>query len=99
LEPIYQVVVHTPTAHTSKAHAVLSSRRGQILGFDARDGWPGWDSVTAMLPEPGVRDLIIELRSITQGSATFESRFDHYAELHGRDAEKIVAERRRETGG
>jgi elongation factor G len=99
LEPIYQVVVHTPTAHTSKAHAVLSSRRGQILGFDARDGWPGWDSVTAMLPEPGVQDLIIELRSITQGSATFESRFDHYAELHGRDAEKIVAERRREAGG
>lgn len=99
LEPIYHVVVHTPTAHTSKAHAVLSSRRGQILGFDARDGWRGWDSVTAMLPEPGVQDLIIELRSITQGAATFEARFDHYAELHGRDADKIVAERRREAGG
>ncbi|NWG92890.1 MAG: elongation factor G [Parvularculaceae bacterium] len=99
LEPIYHVVVHTPSAHTSKAHAVLSSRRGQILGFDARQGWPGWDSVTALLPEPGVQDLIIELRSITQGSATFESRFDHYAELHGRDADKIVAERRKEAGG
>ncbi len=99
LEPIHRVVVHTPTAHTSKAHAILSSRRGQILGFDAREGWSGWDSVTAMLPEAGVQDLIIELRSITQGLATFESRFDHYAELHGRDAEKIVAERRKEGGG
>lgn len=98
LEPIYKIVIHTPTAHTSKAHGVLASRRGQILGFDAREGWPGWDSVTALLPEPGLQDLIIELRSITQGSATFESAFDHYAEVHGRDADKIVADRRRELG-
>lgn len=98
LEPIYHVVIHTPAAHTSKAHGVLSARRGQILGFDSRAGWPGWDSVTAMLPEPGVQDLIIELRSITQGAASFESRFDHYAELHGKDAEKIVQERRKEHG-
>jgi len=50
-----------------------------------------------MLPEEGVQDLIIELRSITQGAATFESKFDHYQELHGRDAEKVVQERRRGT--
>lgn len=96
LEPVYETVIHTPSAHTSKVHGVVSARRGQILGFDARDGWRGWDSVTAMLPEAGVQDLIIELRSITQGAATFESRFDHYQELHGRDAERVVQERRRE---
>ncbi len=98
LEAIYQATVHTPNSHTSKVQGVLSSRRGQILGFDARAGWPGWDSVTAMLPESGVQDLIIELRSITQGSATFEAKFDHYAELHGRDADKIVSERKKELG-
>lgn len=98
LEPVYRIVIHTPTVHTSKAHGVLSSRRGQILGFDAREGWPGWDSVTALLPEPGLQDLIIELRSITQGAATFESAFDHYAEVHGRDADRILAERRRQLG-
>lgn len=96
LEPVYETVIHTPSAHTSKIHGVISSRRGQILGFDARNGWQGWDSVTAMMPEAGVQDLIIELRSITQGAATFESKFDHYQELHGRDAERIVEERRRE---
>lgn len=96
LEPIYHVTVHSPSAHTSKVHAVVSSRRGHILGFDARAGWKGWDSVSALLPEPGLRDLIIDLRSLTQGAATFESRFDHYAELHGRDAEKVVAERMRD---
>jgi elongation factor G len=96
LEPIYETVIHTPSAHTSKVHGVISSRRGQILGFDGRQGWQGWDSVSAMLPESGLRDLIIELRSLTQGSATFESRFDHYQELHGKDAEKIVEERKRQ---
>ncbi|MBB5520186.1 elongation factor G [Amphiplicatus metriothermophilus] len=94
LEPIYHTVIHSPRDHTSKAHAVISSRRGQILGFDARPGWPGWDSVTAMMPESGLHDLIIELRSLTQGAATFEAKFDHYQELYGKDADKIVEERR-----
>lgn len=99
LEPIYETTVHAPTSHTSKVHGVISSRRGQILGFDSRAGWPGWDSIKAMLPEASVQDLIIELRSITQGAATFETRFDHYQELHGKDAEKVVQERKREVAG
>ena len=99
LEPVFETVIHTPATHTSKVHGVISSRRGQILGFDARNGWQGWDSVTAMMPEAGIRDLIIELRSITQGAATFETKFDHYQELHGRDAERVVEERRRELHG
>lgn len=99
LEPIYHTTIHTPSAHTSKVNGVISARRGQILGFDAREGWPGWDSVTAMMPESGLQNLIIELRSITQGAATFEHRFDHYEELHGKDAEKVVAERKKELSG
>lgn len=98
LEPIYETLVHAPSAQTSKVHGVIAARRGQILGFDARKGWRGWDSVRAMLPEASLQDLIIELRSITQGAATFETRFDHYQELHGKDADKAVEERRRERG-
>lgn len=94
LEPIFKTEIHTPTEHTSKVHGVISSRRGQILGFDARKGWPGWDTVTAMMPEPGLADLIIELRSLSQGAATFTAEFDHYQELFGKDAEKIVLERK-----
>ncbi|MEJ2436259.1 MAG: elongation factor G, partial [Pseudolabrys sp.] len=96
LEPIYKTVIHTPREHTSKVHGVISSRRGQILGFDARQGWLGWDSVSAMLPESGLEDLIIELRSLTQGAATFEAAFDHYQELYGKDADHIVTRRRQE---
>jgi len=98
LEPIYETFVYAPSAHTSKVHGVISSRRGQILGFDSRAGWNGWDSVKAMIPEASLQDLIIELRSITQGSATFEAKFDHYQELHGKDAERIVANHRHEAG-
>ncbi len=96
LEPIFKTEIHTPSEHTSKVHAVISGRRGQILGFDARTGWPGWDSVTAMMPEPGLADLIIELRSLSQGAATYTAAFDHYQELFGKDADKIVLERKAE---
>ncbi|MFQ5563862.1 MAG: elongation factor G [Parvularculaceae bacterium] len=96
LEPIFMTSIHTPRDYTNKVHGVISSRRGQILGFDARDGWPGWDTVTAMMPESGLQDLIIELRSLSQGAATFEAEFDHYQELFGKDADKIVEERKAE---
>ena len=98
LEPIFETIIHTPNEYTNKVHSVISTRRGQILGFDAREGWPGWDSVTAMLPEAGLQDLIIELRSLSQGSATFETQFDHYQELFGRDAAKIVEKRKTANG-
>ena len=96
LEPIYLTTIHTPQDYTNKVHGVISSRRGQILGFDSRAGWPGWDSVSAMMPESAVQDLIIELRSLSQGTAKFEAKFDHYQELFGRDADKIVEERKAE---
>ncbi len=99
LEPIYETRIHTPSDHTNKAHGVISSRRGQILGFDARDGWPGWDTVTAMMPETGLQGLIIELRSLSQGAATYEASFDHYQELFGNDADKVVAKHKAEAGG
>ncbi len=98
LEPIYETHIHTPNDCTNKVHGVISGRRGQILGFDTRTGWPGWDTVTAMMPESGLHDLIIELRSLSQGAATYEATFDHYQELFGRDAEKIVTERKTESG-
>ena len=48
-------------------NAILSGRRGQILGFDTREGWDGWDVVRAKMPESEIGDLIIEVRSATAG--------------------------------
>ena len=94
LEPIHLVEIVCPTEATAKINALLSGRRGQILGFDTRDGWDGWDVVRAKIPEAEIGDLIVEIRSATAGAGTFTFRFDHMAELTGRTADQIVAARR-----
>jgi len=91
LEPIMSVDVHTPSEHTSRINQIITGKRGHLLGFDGRDGWPGWDTVRAHIPESELQTLIIELRSATQGAATYACRFDHLAELTGKLAEQAVA--------
>jgi elongation factor G len=93
LEPVLAVEISVPSEATAKANAIVSSRRGQILGFDSREGWDGWDVVQAIIPEAEISDLIIELRSATSGVGTFRAKFDHLAELSGRQADTIVASR------
>lgn len=93
LEPICKVNIDVPSGHTSKVTNVIVSRRGQILGFTAKENWPGWDTVEATMPQAEMHDLIIELRSLTQGTGTYRSEFDHMAELTGRTADQVVAAR------
>lgn len=90
LEPILEVSVYCPSDATAKVNAIVSGRRGQLLGFDARPGWAGWDEVKAMMPQAEILDLIIELRSATQGVATYTSRFDHLSELTGKLADQVL---------
>jgi elongation factor G len=94
LEPIHTVELVCPSEATAKVNAILAGRRGQILGFDTRDGWSGWDVVRAMMPETEIGDLIVEVRSATAGVGTFTFKFDHMAELTGKQADQIVAARR-----
>src|SRR5215813_7092776 len=94
LEPIRVVEIVCPNDATAKINAILSSRRGQILGFDTRDGWSGWDCVRAMMPEAEIGELIVELRSATAGSGSFTRQFDHMAEVTGRTADQIIAAHR-----
>jgi len=94
LEPIHLVEIVCPNEATAKINALLSGRRGQILGFDTREGWEGWDVVRAKMPEAEIGDLIVEVRSATAGAGTFTFKFDHMAELTGRTADQIVAARR-----
>jgi elongation factor G len=94
LEPIHLVEIACPNEATAKINALMSGRRGQILGFDTRVGWDGWDVVRAKMPEAEIGDLIVEIRSATAGSGTFTFKFDHMAELTGRTADQIIAARR-----
>ena len=94
LEPIHMVEIFCPTEATAKINAILSARRGQILGFDTREGWAGWDCVRATMPEAEIGDLIVELRSATAGAGSFTRQFDRMAEVTGRAADQIIAAHR-----
>lgn len=91
LEPIMEVEIAIPSEATARVNGMIPQRRGQILGFDAREGWPGWDVVRAQLPESEMQDLIVELRSATAGVGTYTAKFHHLAELIGRLADNVLA--------
>ena len=93
LEPIYEVTVSVPNQFTSKVHSLVSGRRGQILGFETKSGWEGWDDLKCQMPQAELHDLIIELRSLTLGVGSFEWQFDRLQELTGRPAERVIRER------
>ena len=91
LEPVHKVTVTCPSEATARVNAIVSGRRGQLLGFDARPGWDGWDEVACLLPAGEMEGLIVDLRSATAGVASYTARFDHLSELAGKPAEQALA--------
>ena len=91
LEPIYRVSVHAPSEFTAQIQRLLSGRRGQILGFEPREGWKSWDRLTALLPQAEMSNLIVELRSLTRGVGGFDYDFENLQELVGKLADDAVA--------
>ena len=98
LEPIYLVRITVPNEYTSRAQRLISGRRGQFLGFDARPGWKGWDEVSANMPQSEIRDLINELRSLSLGVGTFTYQFDHLQEITGKLADQVIEQRQAAAG-
>ncbi|MGE0178504.1 MAG: elongation factor G [Sphingomonas sp.] len=90
LEPVMKVTVTAPSNATSRVTSAIASRRGQMLGMDTRPGWSRWDMVEALIPEAEMQGFDAELRSLSQGLATYEAQFDHLAELNGTLADKVV---------
>ena len=90
LEPVHKLVLVTPASSTSRVSSAVASRRGQMLGMGPRDGWTGWDRIDALIPENELDGLEAELRSLSQGLASYEAEFDHLAELNGHLADKVV---------
>ena len=78
LEPIMKVEVVTPEDYTGSVIGDLNSRRGQIQGQDMRGNA---NVVNAMVPLMNMFGYVNNLRSMSQGRATFTMQFSHYAEL------------------
>ncbi|MEH2353359.1 elongation factor G [Nostoc sp.] len=90
LEPILRVEVTTPNEFTSKVLQLVSGRRGQILGYEGRNDWPGWDNVSAYLPQAEMQNFIVELRSLTLGVGSFHWEYDHLQEVPEKLAERVI---------
>jgi elongation factor G len=90
LEPMHKLTVVCPSSATSRITSAIAGRRGQMLGMGPRDGWTGWDRIEALIPEAELSGLEAELRSQSQGLATYEAEFDHLAELNGPLADKVI---------
>jgi elongation factor G len=95
LQPIEQIDIHAPSGFTGGIVSLLSTLKGQVLGFEPNPAAPGWDVTHAQLPGSSRDDLIRMLGAATQGTAWFHSAFDHYQEIHGKEAEAICREHAR----
>jgi elongation factor G len=90
LEPILAIEVSAPSDFTSKVLQLLSGRRGQILGYDAKSGWMGWDTVSAYLPQAEMHTFIVELRSLTMGVGFFTWQYDRLQEVPEKLIERVL---------
>jgi len=88
LEPVMKVEVVTPEDYTGSVIGDLNSRRGQIQGQDMRGNA---NVIAAMVPLANMFSYVNNLRSMSQGRATFTMQFDHYAEVPKAIAEEVQA--------
>lgn len=93
LEPVMEVILSTPSEFTPRAQRIVTQRRGQLLGFDAKEGWKGWDEVQALIPAAEMEGMITELRSQTLGVGFYTAGFHHLEQISGREADQVVAAR------
>jgi elongation factor G len=88
LEPIMKVEVVTPEEYTGSVIGDLNSRRGQIHGQDMRGNA---NVVNAMVPLANMFGYVNNLRSMSQGRATFTMQFDHYEQVPQNVAQEVQA--------
>ena len=88
LEPVMQVEVVLPEEYMGDVIGDLNSRRGHIEGMEAR---PGTQIIKATVPLGAMFGYATDLRSMTQGRATYTMHFDKYAQVPKQTADEIVA--------
>lgn len=96
LEPIMLLRVNTPDAYTGEIIGDLNSKRGRILGMIPQEG--GSTVVEANVPLPEVQRYALDLRSLTQGRATFTMEVDHYEPLPANLTQRVVEQHKAGAG-
>jgi len=88
LEPVMKVVVDVPDEYTGSVVGDLNSRRGRIAEIESRGTS---QKVQAYVPLSEMFGYVNELRSITQGRATYSMHFEKYEKIPGNLAEELIA--------
>ena len=91
LEPVMAVEVVLPEEYLGEVMGDLNSRRGRVSGMEARGGA---QVVDAMVPLSSMFGYSTDLRSATQGRATYTMTFDHYEQVPKAIAEEIISKAR-----
>jgi elongation factor G len=94
LEPIMSVEVRVPEEYMGDVNRDLNTRRGRVLGMDTADGV---QVVSAHVPQSELFSYATELRSLTHGRGTFTSELDHYEEVPGHVADKVIDAHKKEV--
>lgn len=93
LEPIMAVEIRIPEAYMGEVNRDLNGRRGRVLGMDT-DG--EMQIISAHVPLAELASYATELRSLAQGRGSFTATLDHYADVPGHIAEKVIEVHRKE---
>jgi len=90
MQPVVRVEIHIPSVYSGGMVTLVSSLKGQVLGFDRDENAKGWDIFRALVPGGVLDDLARSLKSATQGIGHFSKTFDHFEELYGKEADSII---------
>ncbi|TKT56322.1 elongation factor G, partial [Rhizobiaceae bacterium LC148] len=90
MQPVIRVEIHIPSIFSGGMVTLVSSLKGQVLGFDRDENAKGWDIFRALVPGGALEELARSLRSATQGIGYYSKAFDHFEELYGKEADAII---------
>ncbi|CAA9276695.1 MAG: Translation elongation factor G [uncultured Chloroflexi bacterium] len=96
LEPVVKVEVTIPEQYTGDIMGDLSQKRGRVHGMNPNGN--GTTTIEAEVPQAEMVRYAADLRSMTQGRGQFKMQFDHYDEVPGNVAQKVVEQAKSKSG-
>ncbi len=82
LQPVSRVTISVPSSYAGGLAPLVSSLKGQVLGFEADASAKGWDLFEALMPSASLSELFQSLGGATRGTAHFTATLDHYEEQY-----------------
>lgn len=94
LEPVMRLEIHVPESYTGDVISDLNGKRAKVHGMTPADGLT---VIEAEAPQAEIQHYATDLRSLTQGRGSFSSEFDHYEEVPGHIAQRVIDDAKKEA--